>query len=184
MDRRASIRTMLYIAGGTLVLPACFRQSGRASIELTNLVVSDEDEALLEAIVETLIPATDTPGGRELLLHLFVLKMVDDCHGPEDQATFAEGLSAFRSWARKELGNTFVDTDKEQREALLKHIDKADDTAAKFFALVKRRAIQGYMNSQYVMTNLVKYELVPGRYDGYFPVEQVTDDGTTGKIER
>lgn len=172
MDRRASIRTMLYIAGGTLVLPACFRQSGRASIELANLVVSDEDEGLLEALVETLIPETNTPGGKDLLLHLFVLKMVDDCHGPEDQQSFTEGMTLFANWTRQELGVHFSEAKKDEREALLKRIDNAGDDAGKFFSLVKRRAIQGYMNSEYVMTNLVKYELVPGRYDGYFPMEQ------------
>lgn len=180
MNRRASIRTLLYIAGGTLVLPACFRESGRASIELANLKVSEDDEALLETLVETLIPATDTPGGRELLLHLFVLKMVDDCHGPEDQHAFAEGLRAFTGWARKAVGIPFVEAGKEDREALLRRIDDAGDPAGKFFSLVKRRAIQGYMNSKYVMTNLVKYELVPGRYDGYFPMEKA--DGVTGKL--
>ncbi|MFB2120472.1 gluconate 2-dehydrogenase subunit 3 family protein [Parapedobacter sp. 2B3] len=179
MDRRASIRTMLYIAGGTLVLPACFRQSGRTTIELTHLVVSDADEAMLETLVETLIPATDNPGGKALLLHLFVLKMVDDCHGPEDQQSFAEGLRVFTGWARKELSVEFKDAEKEKRETLLARIDDAGDLVGKFFSLVKRRAIQGYMNSKYVMTNLVKYELVPGRYDGYFPMEKA--DGITAK---
>jgi hypothetical protein len=31
--------------------------------------------------------------------------------------------------------------------------------------------IQGFMNSKYVMTDLKQYELVPGRYNGYFPVK-------------
>src|SRR3546814_341578 len=122
MDRRASIRTLLYIAGGMLVLPACFRQSGRASIELANLTVGDADESLLEALVETLIPATDTPGGQELLLHLFVLKMVDDCHGPEDQQSFTDGLNAFAGWAQESLGVPFVEAEKDHREALLERI--------------------------------------------------------------
>ncbi|MGV3763186.1 gluconate 2-dehydrogenase subunit 3 family protein [Parapedobacter sp.] len=181
MDRRASIRTLLYIAGGTLVLPACFRPSGRASIELTNLKVSEDDEALLELVVETLVPATDTPGGRELLLHLFVLKMVDDCHGPEDQQSFTEGLTAFRGWTEKSLGVPFANALQEARESLLKRIEEADDAVGKFFAILKRRAIQGYMNSKYVMTNLVKYELVPGRYNGYFPME--TADAEIVKME-
>ncbi len=179
MNRRASIRTMLYIAGGTLVLPACFRQSGRPSIELANLTVNEKDEASLEALVETLIPETDTPGGKALLLHLFVLKMIDDCHGPEDQQSFMEGLRAFEGWAQEELGGPFEDAGKDEREALFKRIGEAEvDSVDTFFSLVKRRAIQGYMNSEYVMTNLVKYELAPGRYDGYFPMGKA--DGATG----
>lgn len=168
MDRRDAVRTLLYIAGGTLVLPACFRESGRASIALSNLSVSEADEQLLAELTETLIPATDTPGSRELLLHLFVLKMVDDCHSPEDQQVFATGLSAFSRWSRKELGVPLAEAAPDVRTALLGRIgESGDEDITGFFAITKRRTIQGYLNSQYVMTNLVKYELIPGRYNGY-----------------
>ena len=170
IDRRRAIRTLLYIAGGTLVLPACFRESGKASIDVTNLSISEADEQLLEELTETLIPATDTPGGKELLLHLFVLKMVDDCHSPEEQEKFTNGLSAFSTWSKQELGTEFVTADAGSRTALLSKIGKsADEDLKQFFSITKRRAIQGYLNSQYVMTNLIKYELVPGRYNGYAP---------------
>ena len=170
MKRRAAIRTLLYIAGGTLVLPACFRESGKASIDLTNLSISENDEQLLEELTETLIPATDTPGGKELLLHLFVLKMVDDCHNPEDQKKFTSGLSTFSTWSRKELRTDFAAADADNRTALLSKIgENTDEDLKQFFSMTKRRTIQGYLNSQYVMTNLIKYELVPGRYNGYAP---------------
>src|SRR5690606_29210039 len=95
IDRRGALRTLLYIAGGTLVLPACFRESGKAIIDLTNLSIGQDNEHLLAELTETLISTTDTPGSKELLLHLFVLKMVDDCHSPEEQKQFTKGLSAF-----------------------------------------------------------------------------------------
>ncbi|SEK32463.1 gluconate 2-dehydrogenase subunit 3 family protein [Parapedobacter koreensis] len=171
MNRRSAVRTLLYIAGGTLVLPACFHESRKATIALANLSVTEADEALLEELVETLVPATDTAGGKELLLHLFVLKMIDDCHSPEDQQAFTKGLATFSSWSQKELGRSFAEAGIDERTALLgKAPDSGDSNLVQFYGLVKRRTIQGYMNSQYVMTNLVKYELVPGRYNGYFPV--------------
>lgn len=170
MNRRTALRTFLYIAGGTLILPACFRQSGKASIDLTNLSVSEEDENLLAELSETLIPASDTPGGKELQLHLFVLKMVDDCHSPEEQEQFTKGLLAFSAWSRNELSTAFADATVDSRIELLGKIGESKDKDLKqFFSITKRRAIQGYLNSQYVMTNLVKYELVPGRYNGYAP---------------
>ena len=173
MNRRGAVRTLLYIAGGTLVLPACFRQSGTASIALQNLSVSEADERLLAELVETLFPTTNTPGGKELLLHLFVLKMVDDCHGREDQQAFSSGLSAFSTWSQDKLGGSFTHAAPDEQAALVEAIQTQEDgVITKFYAIFKRRAIQGYMNSQYVMTNLIKYELVPGRYNGYFPVEK------------
>ncbi|WP_257667421.1 gluconate 2-dehydrogenase subunit 3 family protein [Parapedobacter tibetensis] len=170
INRRTALRNLLIIAGGAMVLPACYRQSGSATVALNNLDISEADENLLAELVEALIPATDTPGGKELLLHLFVLKMVDDCHSPEDQQAFSAGLNAFAKWAPNELGSSFADADPAKKEALLQSVQDGnapDESIGKFYGITKRRAIQGYMNSEYVMTNLVKYELVPGRYDGY-----------------
>jgi len=170
MNRRSAVRTLLYIAGGTLVLPACFRESGKATIDLINFSISEDNEQLLAELTETLIPATDTPGGKELLLHLFVLKMVDDCHAPEEQRQFINGMEQFETWAREELGTDFKGADPESRTALLSRLGESNNEDLKaFFAITKRRTIQGYLNSQYVMTNLIRYELVPGRYNGYAP---------------
>ncbi|MFD2742080.1 MULTISPECIES: gluconate 2-dehydrogenase subunit 3 family protein [Sphingobacterium] len=172
INRRSALRTMLYIAGGTLILPACFRDSGRASIKLTHLSIKESDEVMLESLVEVLIPADDTPGGKELLLHLFVLKMVDDCHDPESQKQFEDGLKQFATWSQKQLSMPFNDAERNQQTELLTRVEESDDESLiAFFKIMKRRAIQGYMSSSYVMTNLVNYEIAPGRYNGYFPMD-------------
>lgn len=169
INRRTALRRLLYIAGGTLLLPACYRKSGKATIEMTNITIDEDDERLLAELVETLIPASDTPGGKELLLHLFVLKMVDDCHNPDDQKAFTMGLRSFSASAEEMTDKGFMQLEPGQRLAFLKHIENvADGDVKQFYAITKRRTIQGYLNSRYVMTDLKKYELVPGRYNGYF----------------
>lgn len=169
INRRTALRRLLYIAGGTLLLPACYRQSGKETIALTHLVIDEEQENLLAELVETIIPASDTPGGKELLLHFFVLKMVDDCHKPEDQADFMAGLASFSACSRESTGQDFMKLTVDQRIAFLEAMGEiTDEQVKRFYAIAKRRTIQGYMNSKYVMTDLKKYELVPGRYNGYF----------------
>ncbi len=97
--------------------------------------------------------------------------MVDDCHDPESQQQFLAGLKKFAIWSRKELSKPFVDAAITQQTELLTRVEESDDESLiAFFKTTKRRTIQGYMNSQYVMTNLVKYEIAPGRYNGYFPM--------------
>lgn len=168
MNRRAALRRLLYIAGGTFLLPACYRTSGKATIEVTNIVIDEEDEILLAELVDALIPPSDTPGGKELLLHLFVLKMVDDCHTPDDQKIFTAGLTSFSACAEEIMGKDFMQLEQERRIAFLEAIDEiSDEDVKRFYAMAKHRTIQGYLNSKYVMANLIKYELVPGRYNGY-----------------
>ncbi len=171
INRRAALRTMLYIAAGTLVVPACFRESGSRTIGLVNLTISEQQELLMEELVETMIPATETPGAKELLLHFFVLKMIDDCHSPEEQVSFSKGLREFSTRKDPATGNTFLDLSSESKLSFLKEIAAQDEgEIAKFYLITKRRCIQGYMNSKTVMTDLKKYELIPGRYNAYVKV--------------
>jgi hypothetical protein len=172
IKRRAAIRNLLIIAGGAMVLPACYRSSGKASITLQNLSISEEEEDLLAELTETLIPETSTPGAKSLKLQLFVLKMVDDCYTADNQKLFTEGLKGFNDHFKKQAGTSFADASPEKRQEVLKGIQdikQKDDPVKKFYDITKSKTIQGYLSSKYVMTNIVKYELVPGRYNGYFP---------------
>jgi hypothetical protein len=173
IQRRAVIRNLLIIAAGAMILPACYRKSGKPTIQLTNFSLTEDDEVLLETLCETLIPDTDSPGAKSLKLHLFVLKMVDDCYKVEDQQSFMKGLEAFHDFAKEKTGKAFFAASVPEREDLLKTVQREGDKNKdihQFYKLSKNKTIQGYLNSEYVMTNLLKYELVPGRYNGYFPV--------------
>lgn len=172
IPRRAAIRNLLIIAGGAMILPACYRKSGKPSIQLNNFSLTEDDEGLLEMLCETIVPETDSPGAKSLKLHMFVLKMVDDCYKKEDQQIFIKGLEEFGAFAKEKTGKNFLEASVPEREGLLKTIqgdEKKDEVIPKFYQITKSKTIQGYLNSEYVMTNLVKYELVPGRYNGYFP---------------
>ncbi|MFT3945914.1 MAG: gluconate 2-dehydrogenase subunit 3 family protein [Agriterribacter sp.] len=175
MKRRSAIKNLMIIAGGIAIMPSCSGDPGKASIALNKINITADQEALLAAIAETIIPVSDIQGAKNLNLHLFTLKMVDDCHNEEDQQNFIAGLNSIDRLAKDKYGNTFAKCDVKQRIDLLAAIAKEEGgtkEAAAFLKIAKRRIIQGFMNSKYVMTDLGKYELVPGRYNGYFPVKQ------------
>lgn len=170
MKRRTAIKQLLIVAGGLVLVPSCMRESGKTSIDLANLDLNASDEDRLAAIVETIIPETDSPGGKSLNLHLFVLKMIDDCHGEADQLAFVTGLRDWAREARNTLSDAYEDADVAEQIAFVETVNgDSEHPLAGFFGLVKRRTIQGYLNSQHVMTHELVYELVPGRYDGYAP---------------
>jgi len=157
MNRRTAVKQLFIIAGGLALLPSCLREQGGTSIALHSIEMSAKDEAFLADLVDRLIPETDSPGAKKLNLHLFVMKMVDDCHSPEDQQAFLEGLAT----ARKELDGKSADGFKSYFDG-----QESAEKKAPFYQIFKRRTIQGYLNSQYVMKNKLVYELVPGRYNG------------------
>ncbi|CAL1517266.1 gluconate 2-dehydrogenase subunit 3 family protein [Chitinophaga sp. MM2321] len=175
MERRAAIRNLLIISGGITLLPSCLgTQKKQVSAGFSNLDISADQEKLLAEIAETIIPATDTPGAKALGVHLFVLKMLNDCYEKDQQEAFIKGLKQLEKITKKQYGDSFMACDKVDREAVLKNIEttmKDAGDVSTFYKIMKQKTIQGYLNSKYVMTNLVIYELVPGRYDGYFPVK-------------
>jgi len=153
MNRRNAIRQLFEVAGGMAIATSCSGDRREASIALRNVRFSADDEELLKQLAEAVIPETDSPGAASLNLHLFVMKMVDDCHSPEEQEGFAEGLRAAKR---------IRDKTPEETLAYLQNLPPGDP----FLGILKRRTIQGYLNSEYVMKNKLIYELVPGRYDG------------------
>lgn len=181
MERRFAIKQILIMAGGLALLPSCLREAGKSSIQLTNLNVSLDQEDLLAEIAETIIPKTNTPGAKDLKLHLFVLKMLDDCHDQKDQQLFMKGLDRLKDMAQDDYGSSFQQMAVADRQKLLLKLENLDQATDKlpeaseelsaFYRILKRRTVGGFMNSKYVMTNITKWELVPGRYNGYYPVK-------------
>ena len=153
MNRRTALRQLFILAGGVWMATSCDPRPNSPSIELRNIDLSRSDEDFLGQLVDAIIPTTDSPGGRELNLHLFVMKMLDDCASPEQQQQFLEGLA---------LAEQVKDKGEDKQRAYLNDLPKEDT----FYSFLKRRALQGYKNSAYVMKNKLIYELVPGRYNG------------------
>ena len=162
------------MAGGMALLPSCLRDAGKSSIELKNIDVTLDQENLLADIAETIIPETDTPGAKTLKLHLFLLKMLDDCHTEEEQKLFFKGLDALQDQADRDFSKSFAKMTPAERKQLLLSVEKNQkdgEALTTWYGIMKRRTIGGYLNSKYVMSNLIKWELVPGRYNGFFPVK-------------
>ncbi len=162
MERRTAIRHMALLCASAMLLPSCIKNQKSTSIELKHLKVTANQEQLLAELVETIIPKTDTPGARELGVHLFVLKMIDDCYRKEQQQRFLAGLEIFEE-------KSFTESSMQNRIGLLIEImeTKYADTDLQYFLKeVRKQTLKGYEQSEYVMTELRPYILVPGQFLG------------------
>ena len=135
-------------------------------------MISAEEEAMLAALCETILPKTTTPGAKELSSHIFALTMVDDCRKKEDKDRFISGMKALQERCKSAAGKDFVNSAIDQRNAVLASIiaEKDEDSDLKyFFKTVKGLTIQSYTASEFFMTKVQVYELIPGRYHGCVP---------------
>lgn len=159
MNRRNAIKQLFVVAGGIMIATSCDFTPTATSIQLNHIKLFRADEKFLSQLVEAIIPQSDSPGAKELNLHLFVMKMVDDCASPADQKLFLDGLKLAESVQGQSM---------DQLQVYLSSLSEKQDV---FFKILKGRTIQGYRNSEYIMKNKLVYELVPGRYNGSLKIE-------------
>ncbi|MCU0381825.1 MAG: gluconate 2-dehydrogenase subunit 3 family protein [Chitinophagaceae bacterium] len=170
LTRRQALRQFLFVSAGVALIPSCMEDRSKSSILLKNLQISTDQEKLLAELAETIIPKTSSPGAKDLSAHLFALKMIDDCRSKEDQDRFIEGLKAFEKMA----GKDFARQSMQERAKILEPLEKdkdAKEPAAAFYRTMKRLTIQAYTSSEYFLTKVQVYEMVPGRYHGCVPVK-------------
>ncbi len=171
MERREAIKYVALTIGSVISVPTWASQWKAKDINSAKLYLSADKELILDEMVETIIPATNTPGAKQIGVGKFVQIMVADCYDSKAQETFKNGLSNLDQSAKKANGKTFTECSKVEKTNLLKEMEKSTDNETKsFYNLVKNLTVQGYLNSEYVMTNLLKYELVPGRFHGCVPL--------------
>jgi len=173
VNRRSAIKQLLIISAGAALLPACVNDKKPAAAAYNNLGITVADEELLAAIAGTLIPTTDTPGARDVGAHAFALRMLNDCYKKEDRERFVAGLQQFRDGVRKKYSKSYAQCTAPEQEAIIAAAAARQDAgndAAYFYNTFKRLTIQGYTSSEYYLTKVEVYKLVPGKYISSVPV--------------
>lgn len=175
VTRRDALKQCFIITVGTAIIPSCQNYKSKPAIVLNNIRLEGDEEKLVTEICETMIPATNTPGARDTLAHLFVLRMVDDMYSEEEQQQFMKGLKEFDKIAKDNLGKSFVRGNSLQKTSLLSSILESSskdepENVVVFLKAIKKLTIQGFISSKYYMTKVRVYKLVPGQFYGCVPV--------------
>lgn len=172
MDRRNALRNLGILTGGMVLLPSCDFSEEKVSLVMNKLNIKASEEALMKALVSSIIPEGDIPGAASLEVHHFVWIMVDDCMDDEKQASFLKGMKSFDSFVKKTTGTSFLSMQESERENTLSdllHIKNEDSDQAQkdisfFVSSVKSLTSYGYMQSEYIMKEVMPYTLIPGSY--------------------
>jgi hypothetical protein len=163
MNRRQSLVALSALAGHACFPEVLQRFAGALAAPpydwKPELVSAAQGRVLAEA-VDTILPATDTPGARAAGVHAFVDLLAKHCRSEVDQRVFTAGLDALD---RK----GFAGADRAAREALLTGLEAGKDP---FFAWLKEATVLGYCTSEVGATQALAYAHVPGDYRGCVPL--------------
>ena len=192
MDRREAIKRAALLVGGSIMMPDILKAWTSPAITNKAFRISlTQDQTLIE-LCETIIPTTDTPGAKAAGVADFVKKMLADCYEKKVSDDFMAGLDKLEAASNTQFGKPFADVTAEQRIELVKaaeaqaieeraNLKKQQQSlgesstlprAQPFFFLAKELTVTGYFTSEIGCTQALRYEPVPGRYDGALPYKK------------
>ncbi len=171
ISRRALLRTGA--AGGSAAGLALLGAPLPATEPVAAAAAGTGHQPLLTALVDTIIPATDTPGAAEAGVADFVTMMVERWMHPDERARFLAGLDSFDATVRRIHGHPFEALPPARRLEILQAMAAAEEGSVAgappaegpFLARMRALAIYGYYTSEAGASQELELNLVPGHYE-------------------
>jgi gluconate 2-dehydrogenase gamma chain len=184
LDRREAIKRTALIMGGLVFAPSAIGVlngcKARPGVDWDPQFFDNEQARFITILSDIIIPDTDTPGASAAGVPAFIEEMVFTAYDEEARERFISGLDAFNSLARDEHGSRYLDLDPEVQFRFADSQNRAavggehmDEPATAFFLVMKELTLMGYFTSEIGATQTLRYEKVPGRYEGCIPFEEV-----------
>ncbi len=202
ISRRSLIKQIAILTGAAVMGAEMFMSTGCKTTPVAKGILSDSSIALLNEIAETIIPKTDTPGAKEAKVAEFMNAIVSDCYTPAQQKAFTDGLIAFEKLNTTVNKKSFAECTPTQRHDLLVSLEKeakdfdkkvAEEEAKQkldiakqswggavnteglprhYYTMMKQLTLWGFFTSKEGMTKTLRYNPVPGKYDGNVPYKK------------
>lgn len=184
---RASTALGVAVTGSlaSAVLAGC-RANPR--LDWTPVFLSAGQAVTVGAMVDHLLPATVTPGAKELLVDRFIDAFLKDYASAADQQAFTSGLAEFDATCQSSFGGPFARLAPAARDEVFRtYEDRSPGLAPTiwggqisavveppvFYRRLKQLALVGYFTSTEAGEKLLAYDAIPGRFDGCIPLSDV-----------
>jgi gluconate 2-dehydrogenase gamma chain len=177
LDRRGLLTGASAFLGAELVAPLARALAAEMAPGFTasHTALTVEQRALVSAISERIVPATDTPGAIEAGVPAFIELMLADWYEPTDRQEFMNGLGLFEGSSRIKFDKPFAAISPEEQDLLLTQAmtGKIPALPVSFFEHCRQLVVLGYYTSEIGCKQERVYVPVPGRYDGKYPYADV-----------
>lgn len=192
MNRREILKGIGLILGSSISAPVA-----AAALDLEERRPSDlppglrtldlDQDRLVTALAETIIPATDTPGAAAAGVSRFIDLLLTEWLEAEEVQEFLTGLAAFEAHSVAATGEPFADLSANRQLELLEPLDRqatsqevdsdrsvsAPAAQRPFLAVMKEMTLVGYYTSEIGMTQELRAPGISSSYHGCIPYEEI-----------
>lgn len=172
------------IMGGAIVGGTAFLSQGCGpkEPEYIGLLTENGYEAWVEEVAETILPKTElTPGAKDAAVGRFMNIIVSECYDAAEQQAFLQGITQLNERSRQAYQKDFDRIAPGQKHELLLvmeeesaayNANRLPETPPHYYTMMKQLSLLGFLTSEVGMTQAMRYEPVPGRYDPCVPYQE------------
>jgi hypothetical protein len=192
MQRREALR--LLMAGGVLpALPTnlfAFFQGAHPASGYTLRTLNPHQNDTVVAMIDQIIPATDTPGAKGARVNEFIDVILTEWADAEERKNFLDGLAGVDKQTNDLFGKNFVDASPAQQVTLLRSMDESvaaqrtrrmrhgntipeerdKQLHGEFFNVFKGITVHGYYTSEIGFSQELNLQIIPGAHHGCAPL--------------
>ena len=192
MQRREALR--LLMAGGVLpALPTnlfAFFQGAHPASGYTLRTLNPHQNDTVVAMIDQIIPATDTPGAKGARVNEFIDVILTEWADAEERKNFLDGLAGVHKQANDLFAKNFVDASPAQQVTLLRSMDESvaaqrtrrmrhgntipeerdKQLHGEFFNVFKGITVHGYYTSEIGFSQELNLQIIPGAQHGCAPL--------------
>lgn len=174
MDRREALSLTTAFLGATVVGSQVFLGACSPPAKEKTLLAED-DIPLLNALCDGILPDSESsPGAGKAGVGRFVRAIVSDCYSLEEESLFVDGLRGLERELDAAYGKPFTRLEAPERLKVLTRYDaEAREHELKgdphFYSMLLQLTLWGYFISEPGATQALRYNPVPGRYEGCVP---------------
>jgi len=180
MDRKEALKRTALLMGGAIfapnlagILQGCSAGSGPKSGDFFSAAQSE----FIAELAETILPADDTPGAKDLDIPAFIENMVADVYRKKDQTFFLDGIKLTNQKARNNYGQNFANCSTTQKTELAEQLNRKaimeEQSRRPFFLAFKELTILGFYTTKVASNEIMTHEAIPGVYEGCIEYEEI-----------
>lgn len=161
--------------------PGVAAKAGQGGLPSRGTVLTPEDQRLISDFADLLLPTTGSPSASAAGVPAYVASLIEDVLDEAEQQGVVRGLRSLARQAQAQTGSGFSSLGDEQRAEFVRQAHRkalapegqgASDHAP-LLAKLHGWVVEGYARSRDGATRTLRYEAVPGAYNGCQSLESL-----------